>query len=256
MICRAVAFCTCAAFQVVNMSNFVDLHHHLVYGVDDGARSLEDMQKMILRAKQEGITDLVCTSHATPGYEPFPMDCYQQHLEEGRAFIAAQGIEMRLHSGCEILYTPSSARLVWEKQVPTLAAGDAVLVEFTPDTTFRQMADAVTSFGVSGYDVLIAHVERYDVLRNLKNVRALRDEFGVYMQMNANTVTVKKGFFTERWVRHMLEDGYIDCVATDAHNLTSRPCNLHICYEMLQGRYGKELADDLCGGFQRRLLDI
>ena len=46
--------CICAAFQVVDMSNFVDLHHHLIYGMDDGARSLEDMQKMILRAEQEG----------------------------------------------------------------------------------------------------------------------------------------------------------------------------------------------------------
>jgi len=238
------------------MSNFVDLHHHLIYGVDDGARSLEDMQNMILRASKEGITDLVCTSHATPGYEPFPMERYQRHMEEGRAFIEEQGIDLRLHTGCEILYTPSSARIVSEGQVPVLANSDVVLVEFTPDMTYRQMADAATSFGVAGYDVIVAHVERYDALRNLKNVSALRNECGVYMQMNANTVITKKGFFTERWVRHMLEEGYIDCVATDAHNLTSRPCNLRICYEMLKGRFGKELADDLCGGFQRRILDI
>lgn len=248
--------CICAAFQVVDMSNFVDLHHHLIYGVDDGARSLEDMQKMILRAEQEGVTDLVCTSHVTPGHHPFPMERYQRHMEEARVFIAERGIDLRLHTGCEILYTESSARLVREGQVPTLAGCDVVLVEFTPDMTFRQMAEAATSFGTAGYEVLVAHVERYDALRNLKNVRALRDDYSVYMQMNANTVTTKKGFFTERWVRHMLEDGYIDCVATDAHNLSSRPCNLRVCYDMLEGRFGKELADDLCGGFQRRLLNI
>ncbi len=238
------------------MSNFVDLHHHLIYGVDDGARSLEDMQQMILRASAQGITNLVCTTHATPGHQPFPTDKYLAHLEEGRAFIAEQGLNMTLHTGCEVLYTESSARLLREGYFPTLAGSDTVLVEFTPDMTFNQLAEAATSFGTAGFNVLFAHVERYDALRNLKNVSKLRDEFGVSMQMNCNTVIAKKGFFTERWVRHMLEDGYIDCVATDSHNLSSRRCKMKLCHEMLSSRYGADLADELCGGFQRRLLEI
>ena len=70
------------------MSNFVDLHHHLVYGVDDGAQTLEDMQKMILRAAQEGVADLVCTTHVTPGHRPVPMENYQRHIEKGSIEIA------------------------------------------------------------------------------------------------------------------------------------------------------------------------
>lgn len=238
------------------MSNFVDLHHHLIYGMDDGAQSLEDMQKMLLRAELEGVTELVCTCHVTPGYQPFLREKYQQHFAEAEAFIAERGLNLRLHTGCEVLYTDASARLLREGHYPTLAGSDTVLVEFTPDTSFRQLAEAAARFGMAGYGVLFAHVERYDALRNLKNVRTLRDEYGVLMQMNTNTVTAKKSFFTERWVRHMLADGYIDCVATDSHNLSSRPCKMRMCYEMLAERYGSELADELCGGFQRRLLEL
>lgn len=238
------------------MNKFVDLHHHLIYGVDDGAQSLEDMQKMILWACDEGVADIVCTSHATPGIEPFPMEKYLAHLEEAKAFIADQGIEMSVHTGCEVLYTDASARLLRESHFPTLAGSDVVLVEFSPDASFRELAEAAAGFGMAGSGVLFAHVERYDALRSLKNVRKLRDEFGVYMQMNTNTVISKKGFFTERWVRHMLEDGYIDCVATDAHNLSSRRCKMRKCHEVLSEKYGADFADELCGGFQRRLLEL
>lgn len=238
------------------MSNFVDLHHHLIYGVDDGAQSLEDMQQMILRASSEGVTDIVCTSHVTPGYEPFPKDQYAAHLEEARAFIAEQGIDLHLHPGCEVLYTDASARLLREGAFPTLAGSDVVLVEFVPDTAFRQIAEAAASFGMAGYSVLFAHVERYNALRSLKNVRTLREEYGVYMQMNAGMVLGKRGFVSERWYKRMMTEGYIDCVATDAHNLSSRVCRMKQAHEVLSRQYGEDFADELCGGFQRRLLDI
>jgi protein-tyrosine phosphatase len=184
------------------------------------------------------------------------MEKYLAHLEDGRAFILAEGINMRLYSGCEVLYTDASARLAQEGQFPTLAGSDLVLVEFSPDASFRRLCDAASSFGMAGYSVLFAHVERYEALRNLKNVQKLRNEFGVHMQMNTNTIIGKKGFFTEHWVRHMLEDGHIDCVATDAHNLSYRPCKMKQCHEMLAMKYGSDFADELCSGFQRRLLEI
>lgn len=247
---------SCAAFQVRAMNNFVDLHHHLIYGVDDGAQSLEEMQKMIIRASEQGISEIVCTSHVTPGIEPFPMEKYLAHMGEAEAFIAEQGLDIHLHTGCEVLYTDASARLLREGHFPTLAKNDVVLVEFSPDASFNRLMDAATSFGMAGYAVLFAHVERYEALQSLKNVRKLRDEVGVYMQMNTNTVINKKGFFMDRWVRHMLQDGYIDCVATDAHNLSSRRCKMRHCHEVLADKYGEDFADELCGGFQRRLLEI
>ncbi|MBP7938300.1 MAG: hypothetical protein KAZ65_01710, partial [Clostridia bacterium] len=86
--------------------------------------------------------------------------------------------------------------------------------------------------------------------------RELREDYGVDMHMNANTVLMKKGFFADRWSRKMLDEGYIDCIATDAHNTTSRPCRMRECFEKLKASYGVEAAEELCGGFQRRLLNL
>lgn len=238
------------------MERFVDIHHHLIYGVDDGARSFEDMQNMLLRAAHENVGDIICTSHATPGGKPFPADLYIAHMEKARQWIAEQGLPIRLHNGCEVLYTDASARLIREGHFPSLADTYHVLVEFTPEVEFKRLCDAARALGNEGFTVIYAHVERYQTLRNIVNVKELRDEYGVYMQMNTNTVTTKKGFFMERWVRKMLDEGYIDCVGTDAHNTTSRPCSMRTCYEMLKGRYGETYADDMCGGFARRLLAL
>ena len=89
-----------------------------------------------------------------------------------------------------------------------------------------------------------------------KHVQKLRDDFGVYMQMNTNTILAKKGFFTNRWVRQMLQNGYIDCVATDAHNITYRACKMKACHRALADQYGEAYADELCGGFQRKVLEL
>lgn len=238
------------------MSNFFDIHHHLVYGVDDGPRTFEDMQAMIIRAVEQQVSDIVCTSHATPGGRPFPNEVYIRHMKRAQEWIAQENIPMRLYSGCEVLYTDSSARLLKEGYFPSLAESWNVLVEFTPETEFKRLCDAARSIGNAGFNVIFAHVERYQALRNLNHVKALREDYGIYMQMNANTVITKKGFFFDRWVRHMLDEGHIDCVATDAHNTTSRACNMRLCYEMLKERYGREIALDMCGGFQRKLLGL
>lgn len=238
------------------MSNFFDIHHHLIYGVDDGPRTFEDMQKMILRAVDQQVSDLVCTSHATPGGKPFPTDVYLEHMEQAKAWIAQENLPLKLYPGCEVLYTDASARLLKEGHYPSLAQTWNVLVEFSPDADFKRLCDAARNIGNAGFNVVFAHVERYQALRNLNHVKALRDDYGVYMQMNANTVITKKGFFFDRWVKHMLDEGHIDCVATDAHNVSSRICSMRLCYEMLKERYSRDIALDMCGGFQRRLLSL
>lgn len=239
-----------------DMQNFVDIHHHLIYGVDDGAYSLDMMKEMILRAANEGVTDLVCTSHVTPGYKPFPLERYYDHMDKAKAFIQEQGLDLWLYPGCEVLYTDASARLLQEHRFPTLADTDVVLVEFSPDVSIAELEKAATSLRMAGFRVIFAHVERYSVLRSIKNVRRLREQFGVYMQMNANTIIIKKSFLTDRWVKHMITEGYIDCAATDSHNLSSRSCKMRQCHLTLAEKYGQDVADELCGGFQRRILEL
>lgn len=234
----------------------VDIHHHLIYGVDDGPRTFEETQAMLLKAHENGISDVFATSHATPGQEPFPADVYLPHVEKAQAWANEQNLGITIRVGCEIFYTDAAVRLVQEGYIPTLDYSHHVLVEFGLRTPESMIMDAVEKFGIAGYNVIMAHIERYKAMRSMKLLKTLHDDYGVLMQMNARTVYEKHGFLNDLWARKVLDNGYIDMIGTDAHNTSSRACNMKECYEYLCSRYDESYANKLCGGNQRRILHL
>ena len=140
--------------------------------------------------------------------------------------------------------------------MPTLNGRRAVLVEFWYDAPYKTMCEAARLLGNEGMSVIFAHIERYRETRSLPHLEELREEYGVYTQMNARTVYEKQGFLTDRWKRKLLDAGLVDMVSSDAHNVASRPCNILKAREALRDGWGEETADRLCGGCARELLSL
>ncbi len=233
-----------------------DMHCHIVWGVDDGARTEEDTHAMLRLAAENRVSHIVCTSHITPGEAPFPLARYQDHLARAQAWCDGEGLDITLHPGSEILYTDQTPRLVREGQVPRLNGRHAVLVEFWYEAPYRTMCEAARLLGNEGMQVIFAHIERYKETRSLKHVEELRDEYGVLTQVNARTIAEKQGFMTDRWKRKLLDADLVDLVSSDAHNTGSRPCNVLKAWEALRDGWGQETADRLCGGYARDLLSL
>lgn len=122
---------------------FLDLHTHVVYGVDDGARTEEQMRAMLDAAAANGITTLVATPHATPGLEEFPQERYQRHLDAAQAYCQQQGYGLRLYPGAELLYNPMLRDAARENGLPTLAGTDWVLMEFLPQTSAKELENGL-----------------------------------------------------------------------------------------------------------------
>ena len=227
---------------------FTDLHHHVVYGVDDGAQTFEEAQKMLRLAHQQGIRCIVCTSHARPGLEPFPMQRYWEHLQEERHWLREEGIGMELLEGCEILWDPSAVRKLDVGEIPTINQTRYVLVEFFPTDPVARLEEAARSLSMAGYSPIFAHVERFRALRRRGVLKRLRDSYGVLCQMNANTVIAAagRGLFRDRWPQQVLEQDMIDLVATDAHNVAERRCRMQEAAQALSGLVGADQARHLC----------
>ena len=201
------------------MSGFTDYHAHFVYGVDDGARTREEMFAMLDAAAADGVTRLFATSHSTPGMEPFPRDVYQRHLDFARAYCAEKGYDLMLESGSELLYTPAAAYAATEHSLVTLGGTDWVL---------------------------LAHIERYPRLARSGALPRLKEQYGIRCQVNAATV-LEGGFFQRRKLDRWLKEGIVDAISSDAHNCTTRATRMQAAYERLCGILGQPDADALTG---------
>ena len=231
------------------MIRFADIHHHLIYAVDDGAQTEEDMQNMLRKAWNENIHAIVATPHVTPGVHHFPWDRFDRHMQKARDFCRSNEIGIDLYKGCEILYTDMTPDYLQEEKIPTLAGTDFVLVEFSPDDTFDHIENAVDRILCSGCRPIVAHCERYMCLqRKPKLVQKLKDNYDVRMQVNCGTLVVSKGFWMDRFVRFVFENGLIDALATDAHNVTTRAVRMKAAYSAVKKAWGREYAVQLTNG--------
>ena len=118
---------------------FIDMHHHLIYGIDDGARGFAGTERMIRQAVENRVHAIITTPHMTPGLEPFPEEDYRTRLDEVQKWLQNQQIDLTLYPGAEVLYTPNTPHMLAEGRVPSLANSSLVLLEFLPDSGFSEM---------------------------------------------------------------------------------------------------------------------
>ena len=234
---------------------FVDIHHHLIWGLDDGASTFRETKQMLLVAQREGVSRIIATPHALPGRKPFPLSDFNKRLQMTQQWCVQKGLPIELHAGSEIMYTDDTTRLLREHKIPTLAGTRYVLVEFLPEDSFDRLRSAARVLGGAGYLPIFAHVERYRCLRHIDHVRELHEEYQVILQMNANTLLSKQGFLMSRWMNKVIEAGWIQIIATDAHNTGGRKCCLRDAYQTLKQEYGEQVAQRLCVENPKNILD-
>ena len=233
------------------MSAFFDLHHHFLYGLDDGAATKPEMQEMLAGAHRDGTRVIIATPHITPGLTPVSMERMHAQIEEARQFSDANGLELEIYLGSEIMYTYHVQRFLAEHLIPTMAGTEKVLLEFAPDVSYPEIEDAVLHVLRAGYLPILAHIERYACLMYARQrLGNLKREYDVFYQVNADCILRGRDYVTNRTVKRAILDGEIDFIATDAHNTHRRGSNLQKAYGKLEETYGKACADRLIGNHQ------
>lgn len=234
------------------MRGYLDIHSHFLYGIDDGAQTRFDMEVMLDAAHADGITSIFATPHVTPGLYPLNTDLVRVRLDEARAYCRLKRYQMDLYVGAEILFTPALERFAVEGQLPTLADSECILLEFVPDISYGEMESAIGVLERSGYDVIIAHIERYACLYRRNNAYRLKEKHEVRYQINCNSILKGRGLLKDHHIKKWLENEIIDFVATDSHDTEKRPSQMHVAHAALRQMYREAYADKLVGQFSYR----
>lgn len=202
----------------------VDIHTHIIPFVDDGSSSLEESINMIKQEIEVGVDTIICTPHHIYKRYEKSVDEIKNNFNLLVDEVKKQNLKVKLLLGQEIYYSHREDVIGMLKQgkLLTLNNTNKVLLEFSFTREPEDVIDVIYNFSINGYEVIIAHIERYDWI-TIDKVRALKNE-GALIQVNSNAVIGKTSWHEKRFVRKLLIHDLVDIVASDIHSF--RPSSL------------------------------
>lgn len=221
------------------MEKYIDIHSHILPGVDDGSSGMEMSMEMLRMAAEEGISGIILTPHNKPWHRNMDRSETDAAVDRLRDRIREEGLDIKLYTGNELYYRSGLAEELAEHRAATLANSQYVLVEFEPSADYDYIRNGIYALLMAGYYPIAAHVERYkNVCCDMGRVSELVG-LGCFMQMNAGSIMGDCGFGIRRLARKMLKRRLIHFVATDAHDLDRRKPCLSKCAEYIGKKYGE-----------------
>lgn len=217
----------------------VDLHCHLLWGIDDGARTPEDSLAMARLLAGLGFRHVACSPHAHSGYPSNDPELCRRRLEEARALLAEHEIPLELHPNAENvldLELPSKA----QASPRPIGQGPWVLAEAPYLNRVAHLPDILFRLQVQGVRLLVAHPER---CREFESMERTRDAIraGARLQLDLGSLVGRHGRTAKKLSRAFLADGLYSVAATDIHSPKDGDW-LEDAIEELHSRAGDEVA--------------
>ena len=224
-------------------AGFIDIHHHILWGVDDGPRTQADSEAMLALAYAEGTRRIIATSHFDPLGTCPDVGKLMTKLDTLSVLCVERFPGLSIALGAEILYNEGIRRKLRAGVIPTLAGSDHVLVEFLPSVTANELEKAIRHLANGGFVTIVAHVERYGtIIKAPAIIKHLKGKYGARFQVNAETLLTWQGFTLRRYVKHAITEGLIDFIASDAHGVEWRRTRMKESAAFIEGHYGMEMT--------------
>ncbi len=234
---------------------YIDIHSHILPGVDDGSKSMEESLGMLKIAAQNQIDRVIVTPHNKAERRNVSVEGIHKRIHVLQEAMKEEGISIRLYSGMEIFYREGVAELLEEGRLCTLAGTRYVLVEFLPVEQFSYIRAAVDELAGNEYIPVIAHAERYECMASHLSNMDYVIERGALIQVNASSITGGMGWKIKQSVKKMLKEQMIHFLGTDAHDERKRIPQLSPCADYLYRKCSREYADALLWGNAEKMLD-
>ncbi len=219
----------------------VDIHSHVLYGLDDGARDKDTSVAMLRMASAEGTSDIVATPHSDLKYS-FQPEAVAAQIDE---LSQLEGIP-RLHRGCDFHLSFDNIESLFDSPSRYTINGLAyLLVEFANQAIPKGFGEVLSRMLDKGIWPIITHPERNPLLA--KDIPRLAEwvKLGCLIQVTGQSFTGRFGRKAARAVQDLMRHNLVHFVASDAHDLQNRPPTLKPAFAFVKEEYGEHTAHAL-----------
>ncbi|MEM7583020.1 MAG: CpsB/CapC family capsule biosynthesis tyrosine phosphatase [Acidobacteriota bacterium] len=240
---------------------FVDIHSHILPGIDDGPPSLEAALQMLRLAYRTGTRAMVATPHmfmppynncdraaVSQVFSATVQQLRQRQNDPGCAFLG----DMSLHLGAENYLSPEFLEALEDGRVLSLNQGFYILVEFPAFLAFEMVVSAMERILASGRVPIMAHVERYPQFSERPEALAHLLQMGCVAQLNGATVLSSRAH--RKFALSLLRQGLIHVIASDAHDSRVRAPNLDKAFKVLKREFKEHQVNEWMFDNPRRIL--
>ena len=224
---------------------FVDIHCHLLPGVDDGAADIDESLRLIEQGIEDGVGAWVLTPHVMTAFTEEIDKHHYAVFEELLEAVERRGFGVELYLGSEIMFQEDVDTIRSRRTATFNENGRYFLMEF-PIAFFPSHAEEILfKFQIAKMTPIIAHVERYSSLTQQPEMITRMVERGILFQVNARSIMKRSPSQLRRVAEDLIMSGAVHFVASDAHNVQNRPVELREAYERTVALVGEETANRL-----------
>lgn len=225
----------------------VDIHAHILPGIDDGAQDLQDTLRMAEIAANSGVTAIVATPHCNipEEYENYYGHNLVKTFRRAETAIREAGIPITLYAGMEVFVTPDLPQYLKEGKILTINGGHYILVEFGFEEDADFVTDMLDTLAYFGLIPVVAHAERYRFVQKDPQLVYEWCKKGYVIQCNKGSFTGRFGGRCAITAYELLEHNLVSVIASDAHSYAHRTPYMLDAYQELLNGYEPEYLDIL-----------
>ena len=220
----------------------IDIHSHILPGVDDGAESIEMALKIAEESVKQGLTGIAATPHfMEEGYRMNPSEL-KERVERLQEEIDNKGLELKVYPGAEVFIYPSLVEDYEKGLVPTINEGRYIFLELPLDRIPVYTEELLYNLKTAGTEIVLCHPERYQELMKDPNILYNWVKEGIYGQLNTGSILGDFGERVKKTAELLLENNLVHLIGSDLHSLDRRRQNLRDGLEIISG-FNENLVD-------------